>query len=92
MPALSLSALVPGLVLDESERDAFASISQAVSNVPTVRSLASMELLLIISSTIQRYSLTPVHPGQALDTAEGFLRKPTGYLVKMKRRESSIED
>ncbi|KAG7527828.1 hypothetical protein FFLO_06571 [Filobasidium floriforme] len=56
------------------------------------RNLASMELLLIISSTVQRYSLTPVHPGQALDTAEGFLRKPTGYLVKMKRRESSIED
>lgn len=60
------------------------------SGIP--RSLASMELLLIISSTIQRYSLTPIHPGQALDTAEGFLRKPTGYLVKMERRESSIED
>lgn len=50
------------------------------------RSLASMELLLIISSTVWRYDIKPVTPGKALDTAEGFLRKPTAFDVKMRQR------
>jgi benzoate 4-monooxygenase len=50
------------------------------------RNLASMELLIIISSLIRRYEFVLEHPDEPLDTREGFLRKPLECKVGIKRR------
>lgn len=50
------------------------------------RNLASLELLIIISSIFSRYEIVLEHPEEPLATREGFLRKPLRCAVGMKRR------
>ncbi|KAH7920155.1 cytochrome P450 [Leucogyrophana mollusca] len=50
------------------------------------RNLASMELLVIISSIFHRYDFVLAKSKQPLDTREGFLRKVLGCEVGIKRR------
>jgi len=50
------------------------------------RNLASMELLIIISSILSRYHFVLADPDQPLATREGFLRKPVECRVGIKRR------
>ncbi|KIM86675.1 hypothetical protein PILCRDRAFT_96068 [Piloderma croceum F 1598] len=50
------------------------------------RNLASMELLIIISSIFRRYDFVLEQPDKPFDTREGFLRKPTECKVGIKRR------
>jgi len=54
------------------------------------RNLASMELLIIISSIFRRYEFVLLKPNERLATREGFLRKPLSCHVGMKRREVSL--
>lgn len=51
------------------------------------RNLASMELLIIISSILRRYQFVLADPDKAFDTREGFLRKPVECRVGIKRRQ-----
>ncbi|KAG2117260.1 cytochrome P450 [Suillus discolor] len=51
------------------------------------RNLASMELLIIISSILRRYQFVLADPDKAFDTREGFLRKPVECWVGIKRRQ-----
>ncbi|KAF9225866.1 cytochrome P450 [Gyrodon lividus] len=51
------------------------------------RNLASMELLIIISSILRRYHFVLAEPDKPLDTREGFLRKPVECRVGIKRRQ-----
>ncbi|KAI0045027.1 cytochrome P450 monooxygenase [Auriscalpium vulgare] len=50
------------------------------------RNLANMELLVIISSIMRRYSIVLENPEKHFDTSEGFLRKPLECKVGIKRR------
>ncbi|KAH7923089.1 cytochrome P450 [Leucogyrophana mollusca] len=50
------------------------------------RNLASMELLIIISSILRRYEFVLAEPEKPFDTREGFLRKPLECKVGIKRR------
>jgi len=50
------------------------------------RNLASMELLIIISSILRRYHFVLEEPEKKFDTREGFLRKPAECRVGLKRR------
>ncbi|KAI0945650.1 hypothetical protein AcW1_001822 [Taiwanofungus camphoratus] len=50
------------------------------------RNLASMELLIIISSILRRYHFVLEEPGKKFETREGFLRKPVACKVGVKRR------
>ncbi|TFK48996.1 cytochrome P450 monooxygenase pc-bph [Heliocybe sulcata] len=51
------------------------------------RNLASMELLIIISSILRRYHFLLEEPEKKFDTREGFLRKPVECNVGIKRRD-----
>ncbi|KAI5116460.1 hypothetical protein M0805_005873 [Coniferiporia weirii] len=51
------------------------------------RNLASMELLIIISSIFRRYEFVLEQPDKPFDTCEGFLRKPLECCVGLKRRD-----
>jgi len=51
------------------------------------RNLASMELLIIISSLLRRYEFILEEPDKEFEIREGFLRKPLECRVGMKRRE-----
>ncbi|KAF8842912.1 cytochrome P450 [Paxillus ammoniavirescens] len=51
------------------------------------RNLASMELLIIISSILRRYHFVLAEPDKPLETREGFLRKPVDCRVGIKRRQ-----
>ncbi|GAA5918088.1 hypothetical protein JCM6882_004987 [Rhodosporidiobolus microsporus] len=52
------------------------------------RNVATMELYCFISSLILRYDFKLVdQSGKKLEVVEGFLRKPTGCLMGLKRRE-----
>ncbi|KAF8270465.1 cytochrome P450 monooxygenase [Lactarius quietus] len=50
------------------------------------RNLASLELLIIISSVFRRFDIVLEHPDEPLKTSEGFLRKPLKCSVGLKRR------
>ncbi|KZT71867.1 cytochrome P450 [Daedalea quercina L-15889] len=50
------------------------------------RNLASMELLIIISSILRRYQFVLEEPKKKFDTREGFLRKPVECRVGIRRR------
>ncbi|KAI6040942.1 cytochrome P450 [Pisolithus marmoratus] len=52
------------------------------------RNLASMELLIIISSIFRRYHFVLTEPDKPLDTREGFLRKPLECCVGIRRRRN----
>ncbi|EGO03853.1 hypothetical protein SERLA73DRAFT_102157 [Serpula lacrymans var. lacrymans S7.3] len=52
------------------------------------RNLASMELLIIISSILRRYHFVLADPEKPFDTREGFLRKPQECRVGIKRRQT----
>jgi len=54
------------------------------------RNLASMELLIIISSLLRRYEFVLEEPDKEFETREGFLRKPLECRVGMKRREATL--
>ncbi|KAG6377465.1 cytochrome P450 [Boletus reticuloceps] len=51
------------------------------------RNLASMELLIIVSSILRRYHFVLAEPNESLATREGFLRKPVECRVGIKRRQ-----
>jgi len=51
------------------------------------RNLASMELLIIISSILRRYHFVLAEPEKPLATREGFLRKPVQCRVGIQRRQ-----
>lgn len=46
-----------------------------------------MELSLIVSTVFRRYEFEPYQ--KVLETREGFLRKPLGFDVGMRRRQKS---
>jgi len=50
------------------------------------RNLASLELLIIVASILRRFDFVLEQPDQKLETREGFLRKPLGCNVGIKRR------
>ncbi|KAG9313453.1 cytochrome P450 [Chiua virens] len=50
------------------------------------RNLASMELMIIVSSILRRYHFVLAEPEQPLATREGFLRKPVECRVGITRR------
>ncbi|KIK78214.1 hypothetical protein PAXRUDRAFT_834670 [Paxillus rubicundulus Ve08.2h10] len=52
------------------------------------RNLASLELLIIISSILRRYHFVLAEPDKPFDTREGFLRKPVACRVGIKRRQA----
>lgn len=49
------------------------------------RNVAEMELALIVSTVARRFEFELLEEG-ALETREGFLRKPVGCQVGMRRR------
>jgi len=51
------------------------------------RNLAFLELQIIIGSIMRRFDIVLASPNQELKTREGFLRKPLGCNVGIKRRE-----
>ncbi|GBE89063.1 Benzoate 4-monooxygenase [Sparassis crispa] len=51
------------------------------------RNLASMELLVIVASILRRFEFVLEEPEKPLQTREGFLRKPLGCKVGIKRRD-----
>ncbi|KAH9478620.1 Cytochrome P450 monooxygenase 89 [Psilocybe cubensis] len=51
------------------------------------RNLAFLELQIIVASIMRRYDIILEHPDQKLETREGFLRKPLGCMVGLKRRD-----
>lgn len=50
------------------------------------RNVALMELSILIASIFRRYDIELAEPNAPLDTFEGFLRKPTGLTIGLKRR------
>lgn len=46
-----------------------------------------MELLVIVGSFIRRYDVVLQNPEVPMETREGFLRKPLGCMVGVKRRQ-----
>ncbi|PPQ92268.1 hypothetical protein CVT25_008576 [Psilocybe cyanescens] len=51
------------------------------------RNLAFLELQIIVASIMRRYDIVLEHPNQKLETREGFLRKPLGCIVGLKKRD-----
>ncbi|KAF8155951.1 cytochrome P450 monooxygenase [Crassisporium funariophilum] len=51
------------------------------------RNLAFMELQIIVASIMRRYDIVLDSADQKLETREGFLRKPLGCKIGIKRRE-----
>jgi benzoate 4-monooxygenase len=49
------------------------------------RNVAEMELALIVATVFKRYDIV-LQQGE-METREGFLRKPLGLLVGMRKRE-----
>jgi len=47
-----------------------------------------MELSLIVSTVFRRYEFEPYQ--KTLETREGFLRKPLGFDVGMRRRKQVL--
>ncbi|KAF4618517.1 hypothetical protein D9613_010014 [Agrocybe pediades] len=52
------------------------------------RNLAFLELQIIIASILRRFEFVLQDPDQKLETREGFLRKPLGCMVGIKRRDT----
>ncbi|KAK0445955.1 cytochrome P450, partial [Desarmillaria tabescens] len=52
------------------------------------RNLAMLELQIIIASILKRFHFVLENPDEALGVKEGFLRRPTGCRVGVKRREA----
>jgi benzoate 4-monooxygenase len=50
------------------------------------RNLASLQLLIVISSVFRRFDVVLEYPDEPLATSEGFLRKPLKCPVGLKRR------
>ncbi|TFK32337.1 cytochrome P450 monooxygenase [Crucibulum laeve] len=51
------------------------------------RNLAFLEVQIIVASIMRRYDIILENPDQPLETREGFLRKPLGCKVGIKRRD-----
>nr|POF12805.1 benzoate 4-monooxygenase [Quercus suber] len=51
------------------------------------RNVAEMELALIVATVFRRYEFEPYQT--VLETREGFLRKPLGFHVGMRKRQNS---
>jgi len=51
------------------------------------RNLAFLELQIIVASILRRFHFVLENPEQPLETREGFLRKPLGCRVGIKRRD-----
>ncbi|TRM63528.1 cytochrome P450 [Schizophyllum amplum] len=54
------------------------------------KNLASLELLVIISSILRRFHFVLENPDMELDTSEGFLRKPLECKVGIRRRDDVL--
>jgi benzoate 4-monooxygenase len=52
----------------------------------TGMAVAGMELACIVATTFRNFDFNDEHEGE-LETREGFLRKPLGYNVGIKRRD-----
>jgi len=52
------------------------------------RNLASLQLLIVISSVFRRFDIVLEYPDKPLETSEGFLRKPLSCPVGLKIRST----
>lgn len=68
----------------ERQRGAFIPFSYGPRSC-VGRNVAEMELALIVSTVFRRYEFEPYQT--TLETREGFLRKPLGFEVGMRRRQ-----
>ncbi|KAK4986959.1 hypothetical protein LTR66_007732, partial [Elasticomyces elasticus] len=68
----------------EKQKDAFIPFSYG-PRACVGRNVAEMELALIVATTFRRYEFELYQ--QELATREGFLRKPLGLAVGMRRRK-----
>ncbi|KAM0705779.1 hypothetical protein Q7P35_007139 [Cladosporium inversicolor] len=68
----------------ERQRSAFIPFSYGPRSC-VGRNVAEMELALIVSTVFRRYEFEPYQT--TLETREGFLRKPLGFNVGMRRRQ-----
>ncbi|EIW78240.1 cytochrome P450 monooxygenase [Coniophora puteana RWD-64-598 SS2] len=74
---------------EEERRDAVQRAFNPFSFGPRAcvgRNLASMELLVIVSSILRRYTFVLEDAAKPFDTREGFLRKPVECRVGIRRR------
>lgn len=69
--------------LTPRQRDAFIPFSYG-PRACVGRNVAEMELALIVSTTFRRYEFE-LHQ-DVMETREGFLRKPLGLMVGIRRR------
>ena len=46
-----------------------------------------MELACIVATTFRNFEFRDEHEGKVLETREGFLRKPLGFNVGIRRRD-----
>lgn len=51
------------------------------------RNVAEMELVCIMATVFRNYEFQDQHPGE-METREGFLRKPLGFTVGIRRRQN----
>jgi len=73
----------------EGDQDTMQRVFNPFSYGPRAcvgRNLATLELLIIISSIFRRYEIVLEQPEEPLATSEGFLRKPSRCAVGMRRR------
>ncbi|KAM0695713.1 hypothetical protein Q7P36_004195 [Cladosporium allicinum] len=70
----------------ERQRSAFIPFSYGPRSC-VGRNVAEMELSLIVSTVFRRYEFEPYQT--VLETREGFLRKPLGFEVGMRRRKQA---
>lgn len=83
-------AFRPERWFEEERKDAMQRTFNPFSVGPRAcvgRNLASLELQIIVASILRRFHFVLEHPGEALETREGFLRKPLYCHVGIKRRD-----
>jgi benzoate 4-monooxygenase len=69
----------------DRQKDAFIPFSYG-PRACVGRNVAEMELALIVSTTFRRYDFELYQ--KEMETREGFLRKPLGLLVGIRKRET----
>ncbi|KAJ6570988.1 cytochrome P450 monooxygenase [Mycena vulgaris] len=85
-----VEAFRPERWFEEDRKDAIQRAFNPFSVGPRAcvgRNLASLELQIIVASILRRFHFVLEKPGQALETREGFLRKPLRCDVGIKRRD-----
>ncbi|KAJ7485711.1 cytochrome P450 monooxygenase [Mycena latifolia] len=85
-----VEAFRPERWFEEERKDAMQRTFNPFSVGPRAcvgRNLASLELQIIVASILRRFHFVLEKPGEALETREGFLRKPLRCHVGIKRRD-----